>query len=348
MKTASTNKKVREIITSIKESKIIPRPEFQRRLIWTREDKNNFIDTIIRGYPFPEIYLADGDIDLDTGAGTQLLVDGLQRVNTIYQYFIGDPDLKLTTVLSYNDLDPDTKGHFLQYDIAIRDLGSISKDEIVEVFRRLNATKYSLNDIEISNAVYAGELKKFAEEFSKRDFFENNKVFNASDYKRMGDLKYCLSIISTMLLGYHNRDDAFEELLKKYNDDFILKTDLLERIDKVIDFINECGFTSQSRLWKKADLFTAFIEIDTALNIKNEKLQPGIVVESIQTFFDGIGNQVVDTSLAHATYYKSALQASNDKSNRVKRGLIIGELLLGKSTKDIDALLIVEGIEPLG
>lgn len=119
MKTAPNNKKVREIITLVKEGKIVPRPEFQRRLVWSREDKNHFIDTLLRGYPFPEIYLADGEVDLDTGEGTQLLVDGLQRVNTIVQYFSADPDLKLTSVPNYNDLDKDQKQNFLQYDMDL-------------------------------------------------------------------------------------------------------------------------------------------------------------------------------------------------------------------------------------
>ena len=93
MKTGATNKKIREIISLVREGKLIPRPEFQRRLVWSHKDKDFFLDTILRKYPFPEIYLADHEVDLETGEGTQLLVDGLQRVSTIVQYFNGDPDL---------------------------------------------------------------------------------------------------------------------------------------------------------------------------------------------------------------------------------------------------------------
>ncbi|MBK7927772.1 MAG: DUF262 domain-containing protein [Bryobacterales bacterium] len=104
MKTAATNKKIREIIQVVREGKLVPRPEFQRRLVWSRDDKNHFLDTILRGYPFTEIYFADGDVNLETGEGTQLLVDGLQRVSTIIQYFDGDSELKLTSVVPYRDL----------------------------------------------------------------------------------------------------------------------------------------------------------------------------------------------------------------------------------------------------
>ena len=43
MKTAPTNKKIRELISMVKEGKLVPRPEFQRRLVWTRDDKNHFL-----------------------------------------------------------------------------------------------------------------------------------------------------------------------------------------------------------------------------------------------------------------------------------------------------------------
>lgn len=344
MKTASSNKKIREIITLVKEGRVIPRPEFQRRLVWSREDKNKFIDTILRGFPFPEIYLADGEIDLETGEGTQLLVDGLQRVHTMYQYFIGDKELKLITVPSYEELTREEKQEFLQYDVAVRDLGSVSKEQIIEVFRRLNATKYSLLDIEISNAVYAGELKKASENFASNVFFEKHGVFNAADYKRMGDLRYCLTIIATYLVGYFNRDEAFEELLDRYNDDFPLKEEVERRLQAVIDFIEECGFNPKSRIWRKADLYTLIVELDLAFNIKNEKLQPSNVVAALEDFFDGINSQSGGLKYAQNVYYKAALQATNDRLNRVRRGLIISHVIFGAPLDEIERKLGEEGL----
>jgi hypothetical protein len=344
MKTAPNNKKIREVITLVKEGKLIPRPEFQRRLVWTRDDKNKFIDTILRGYPFPEIYLADGEVNLDTGEGTQLLVDGLQRVSTIYQYFTSDPELKLTVVPSYSQLSPEDKQLFLQYDVAVRDLGAVSKEEIIEVFRRLNATKYSLLDIEVSNAVYAGALKRFAEKVAAFDFFQVNSIFNATDYKRMGDLRFCLSVVSTYITGYFNRDEVFEDLLERFNDDFPHEQEINERLVNVIQFIDECGFEPKSRIWRKADLYSLLIELDIAINRKGLALQPGVVLNSIQSFMDGIEKNLYESSFSHAVYYKAALQATNDKINRIRRGSVIGLLIEGESLGDIDRYLSESGL----
>ncbi len=344
MKTAPTNKKIRELISLVKEEKLVPRPEFQRRLVWSREDKNHFLDSVLRGYPFPEIYFADGDVDLETGAGTQLLVDGLQRVSTLIQYFDGDPDLKLTTINSYRELDEGRKRAFLQYDVAVRDLGSLSKSEIIEVFRRLNATKYSLLDIEVNNAVYAGELKTFCERFSQNKFFENHKVFNALDYKRMGDLRFSLSIVATMLQGYFNRDDAFEELLSRYNDDFPEQEKIQERIDRTIDYIEECGFEPKSRAWKKADLFTLFSETDRMLHFSKLNTQPHELVEALESFYQSVENSSIGSPTLFGIYYKAALQASNDRINRVRRGLIIEGVMLGLGEDDIRKQLSSQGL----
>jgi hypothetical protein len=331
MKTSASNKKIRELIQLVKEGKLIPRPEFQRRLVWSREDKDHFLDSILRGYPFPEIYFADGDVDLETGEGTQLLVDGLQRVSTLIQYFDADSDLRLLTIPPYRQLDEAQKRGFLQYDVAVRDLGALTREEVIEVFKRLNATKYSLLEIEVNNALYAGALKRYCETVATNDFFERHAIFRASDYKRMGDLRYALTIVGTMLQGYFNRDDAFEVLLSRYNDDFPELSEINTRLENTFLFIEECGFVPKSRVWKKGDLFTLIIEIDQLMNVDRTDIDPYEVVSRLEAFYGVVESSGLEGSALHSTYYKAALQASNDRINRIRRGMIISGIIAGDS-----------------
>lgn len=344
MKTAPTNKKVREIITMVKDGKLLPRPEFQRRLVWKIEDKNHFLDSVLNGFPFPEIYVADGDVDLDTGEGTQLLVDGLQRVSTLVQYFSGDEDLKLTTVPLYKSLSDERKGQFLQYDIAVRDLGSIDSDLIVEVFRRINATSYSLTDMEVNNAVYRGKFKEFCENLSLNSLFTDNRVFSALDYRRMGDLRFAIQITGTVLTGYFNRDDLFEDFLSRYNDEFPHADFLMKELQFVFDFIDECGFSRKSRIWRKADLFTAIVEVYLAIVQNKVRIEPIDAVVRINDFFEEVDIGVLDQSNIAGIYYKSALQASNDRLNRVRRGVIFGGVLRGENLEQIGQDLMEYGL----
>lgn len=342
MKTGATNKRVRELISQVRAGKIVPRPDFQRRLVWTQRDKDRFLDTVLQGLPFPEIYLADGEVDLESGEGTQILVDGLQRVSTLIQYFEGSDDLRLLTIPPYQSLQDDEKMAFLQYEVAVRDLGAATREKIVDVFQRINATKYSLTDIEINNAVYTGALKQYAEKIGSLEFFRNHGVFTPTDYKRMGDLRFALSVVGTLIRGYFNRDEAFEELLDRFNDDFPLEGELDRRLNRVFEYVDECGFNDGSRAWKKADLFTLLIELDSCLSQPSLRLEPRFVVETLEQFYVDVDQASPGTSSVPGVYYKAALQATNDRLNRVRRGTIIGGLLQGMTLPEIEDRLYRE------
>src|SRR5579863_9186033 len=113
MKTTGTNRKVRELLTHLREGKLVPRPDFQRRLVWNNKDKSSFLGTVLLNYPFPEVYVAAGSVDVETGAGTELLVDGQQRLTTLLQYFTASPDLVLYNVKPYAELTKEEKEGFL-------------------------------------------------------------------------------------------------------------------------------------------------------------------------------------------------------------------------------------------
>jgi hypothetical protein len=328
LKTSPTSLKIRQVVRGLKDGTLVPRPEFQRRIVWTTDDKVRFIDTLLNSYPFPEIYVANGVVNTETGEGTQLIVDGQQRVTTIVQYFDGSLLLP-QTVRPYALLTKEEKDEFLNYDVAVRDLGSISPEDIIEVFKRINATKYSLNEIEINNAIYTGELMRLAEGLTSHPFFDEHRVFTPTDLKRMGDTRFILQVIITMLSGYFNRDDSFEEFLGAYNDSFEARDEIVARLTRVFNFVEECGFPAKGRIWKKSDFFTAVIELDRAFS-DNVALQPTEVIETLQTFYQSVEAEGMESGdPAVATYYKAAVQASNDKGNRIRRGEIINDLLRG-------------------
>lgn len=78
-----------DIVNDIKEKKIILSPYFQRKLVWRDIHKIDFIKTILLGFPFPEIFIAKGDLDIDRMLSTSCIVDGQQRLNSICE-FIND------------------------------------------------------------------------------------------------------------------------------------------------------------------------------------------------------------------------------------------------------------------
>jgi hypothetical protein len=125
----------------------------------------------------------------------------------------------------------------------------------------------------------------------------------------------------------------FEEFLARYNEFFDSQSEIEGRTLRVIDFIEECGFYPKSRVWRKADLLTLFVELDTALNDESLKLDPLKVVADLQAFYDSIDSGGVGENSLPGIYYKAALQASNDRVNRVRRGMIVGGILRSETEK---------------
>ena len=211
MKTAPESRKITSILKSLRDGYLQPTPDFQRRAVWTSKDKIAFIDTILLGYPFPEIYVASGEVDTETGDAIELLVDGQQRVRTIDEYFRGvKPFARTQQITRYSDLEEDQKRAFLNYDVSVRNLGIIDIDDIRAVFQRMNATSYDLNDMERFNAAYLGEFKQFCEHLAQDDFFIDNRVFSALDIRRMKDTSFVASLSATMMSDYFHRDDEVE------------------------------------------------------------------------------------------------------------------------------------------
>lgn len=331
MKTTATNRRVRELLSNLRDGKLEPRPDFQRRLVWSNKDKCNFIETVLLSYPFPEIYVAAGDVDVETGEGKEMLVDGQQRVTTLYQYFSGSTELKLPKqIRPYSELSKDEKENFLQYDVVVRDLGKVDLALIREVFRRINATKYALNAMEIHNARYEGEYKDFAEQVAQKPFFDNHKIFSATEIRRMQDTKYALTIVTTILSTYFNRDDEIENYLNQYNDEFHLRGDMDKEIELVLSFIEKMNFQPTSRVWQKSDLFTLIIEIHKALVKQHLHLDSSKLASKLTSFYDSVANYDNATRANKpdiGKYHKSALQATNDRSNRITRGEIISNVI---------------------
>lgn len=334
MDTSASNRRLRLLLLAIKTDVLIPRPDFQRRLVWNNRDKCQFIRTVLDGFPFPEIYIAAGSVDTHTGEGTEVLVDGQQRMTSLYQYFTDSGDLKLPSdIKRFNELEEKDRLDFLEYKVVVRDLGSMPIGDIKEVFQRINSTAYGLNAMELNNSRYAGSFKQLAEWMTEHELFEKYRLFSASDIRRMGDVKFCLGILSTILGGYFNRDRELEDYLAKYDEEIPDEVAFRERILSVFSLIDRMNFPSDSRVGKKADFFTLFVEVYESVFTKKVKVEPSIARRHLDEFYskvDATASGGSGITEEHRNYYKATLQASNDRTSRILRGGIVSKLLILK------------------
>src|SRR5260370_21086591 len=185
-----STKRVSDLIREVEDGTLILRPFFQRRLVWTNVVKDYFLETVKLGLPFPEIFIATGEIDTGTMRRKNWLVDGQQRISTLREYVQGSKDLvpKLKLVKPYSQLSEDEKKRFLDYVVVVRDLGMVTEAEIKEMFSRINSTDYALKAMERLNAIFSGAFIQFCDHLSKNPFFEKHEVFRLADWRRMRDV----------------------------------------------------------------------------------------------------------------------------------------------------------------
>lgn len=331
--TAAGNRRISELIERIESKSLIPRPDFQRRLVWTTADKNEFLRTVLQGYPFPEIYIAANKFDISTAKSTEQLVDGQQRVTTLHQYFTGSDTLKLDKdIPAFKSLLPAEQMLFLNYQVAVRSLGIVDDAVIKEVFKRINRTSYSLNRMERRNAEYQGALKRLGERIAASHIFDRYNVFSDLEVRRMSDVVFSLSIVITMISTYFHRESEVEPYLVAFNDDFPQGSEVVTRVAKVFRYLRKMRLAPDSRAWKKADLFVLICELDRILNVEKTVLSADDVAKRLGIFYSRIG-----AAIKHAAsdellqrYFKTTLQATADRTNRVTRAEVIRKVVLGE------------------
>lgn len=339
IKTNATNRRIREIISAVLKDPptLIPRPDFQRRLVWTNRDRIAFIETVLKELPFPEIYVCAGEVDTKTAVGTEWLVDGQQRVSTLVSYFRADPSLRLNGELPpYALLPIDAQKSFLEYTLAVRDLGNIPLATVREVFERINSTKYGLNAMEMANARYDGAIKKFAEQMASNPFYAAHEVFTPSDIRRMADMSFQLSLVITLHAGYFDDITAHEQYLERYNEDFPLAAEMEGRLQKVFDIVDIMKLPPKCRWWKKADIFSLLVELDVALHVDKVSFIPIDLSSRLQAFeADLLRFDAHDATLQAeparfkdlSSYSLAAAQGSTHRKNRITRGEVLSRLI---------------------
>lgn len=328
----SSNETILNIYNQIKSRIINLAPDFQRKLVWNDQHKENFIETILKGYPFPEIYIADGEIDLNNPTKIEKwIVDGQQRLATITQYIDGDPDLRFKRIPKFKDLTEKEKESFYYYNVVIRNLGRLNEQEIREVFKRINSVNYALNAIEITNALYDGEYINTANnilEVNKKTI-EDLDIFSINEQSRMRDLEYILTLMSIYEeKGYFSTTQKNEIYIREYNDFYKNKEKTESIFNQIFNFIEYAIEDSYSIWTKKTNFLTLFIELirfsDGEKDIKQDKLK------TILSNFEKellVNKTNTDENNPFVQYYLASIQGTGSKTSRITRGKILQEYI---------------------
>jgi len=350
---SANSEKIIELYQKVKSGQLVVDPSFQRKLVWRKPHKINFINTILLNYPFPEVYKAPGNLDVDTLELSDWVVDGQQRITTIRDFIEGAGVFALKgTQPKFNELTDEQKRSFLNYDVSVRYLKNVSHEQIKEIFQRINNTEYSLNGTERTNAQWGdSEFVYFCKQIVEKslriddgflefnldaasrdkflNFFHGSKIFTENDNSRMLSLQFILTLVATLIKGeYFRRNDNTQKYIEEFNELFEDADEISSRLIKVIEFIESCEFGQKSYWLNKANIFSIICELYKydveAINIEKFK---DLLLNLEQKYSEYMKDESSEIESKYQKYFEFSREGVNEKTARDHRGSIINEVI---------------------
>ncbi|WP_127077910.1 DUF262 domain-containing protein [Rhodomicrobium lacus] len=188
---------------------------YQRKLIWTLDEKRSFIDSIIRGYPVPIILLAE---NAGRDPSAYEIIDGMQRLNSIVSFLenefsvdgfyfdlnamAGTKELLDKNLIKQKTpaLDRNICVQIATYSLPVSIFEFSEPSAVDEVFRRINSggRKLSRQELRTAGATghFATAVRKIAAQVrgdeSYSDSLSLNKMAKVSITNR--DLDYGIPV----------------------------------------------------------------------------------------------------------------------------------------------------------
>lgn len=157
---------VQEIYRRYRENQIIVNRKYQRKLVWSEDEKARLIDSILKGYPIPLILFAE--FVGDDGRTYYEVLDGMQRLNAIVGFIENEYpvlgkyfDIKQLARAQQAEKDglfeayhgdalhaPAICANLLDYQLAVTSYKVELEENVFEIFRRINSSGRQLSSQE--------------------------------------------------------------------------------------------------------------------------------------------------------------------------------------------------------
>jgi uncharacterized protein with ParB-like and HNH nuclease domain len=301
---------------------------FQRRLVWTERQKVRLIETVLLGFPMPEIYLWQQDVDADSGLDRQSIVDGQQRLTALLQFASNEWPLKATYLekkdefyadLQWKDFKPDQKKIVWNYVINARTIPSnVTEEEIRRVFVRLNETDKSLNPQELRHAEFSGKFLEAAEEVADLPVWRKWAIFSDSQIRRMADIEMASTLLIYLRSGItSDTPQNINRIYDLYNDVYKEKSEDILSVKRFI--------WAATRFYLKVDgvrdlftqpvhLYSLFVADDV---LRREKIARSKIGSKLATFARAYHRDSENKIIAR--YREASSYRTRSKSSRQVR-----------------------------
>ena len=199
IKVRTTPLLVESLVARIKHEEIDLAPDFQRSLVWDEKRKCRLIESLLLRIPIPVFYVAADEKE------NWAVVDGIQRISTIYEYLTDRFPLGQLEYLdqldgqTYSTLPRPMQRRIneTQFVVNVIEPGT-PEDVMFNIFRRINTGGMALNGQEIRHALHIGPVRAYLKKLAgTQDFLEATRRSVKSD--RMADRECVLRFLAFRL-----------------------------------------------------------------------------------------------------------------------------------------------------
>lgn len=306
---------------------------FQRRLVWTPKQKVRLIETILKGYPMPEIYLHQMEADAE-GRQQFSIVDGQQRITTVVQFVSNewpldakflDKDNRQSEYANckWDNLSDEIKKTFWAYTINSRVIPpDVTKDEIKAIFRRLNESDKSLNPQELRHAEFSGRVIKLAEYIADLDFWNEWAIFTPNSIRRMVDVETATSLISYLRNGIvTDSPETINALYDLYNEKYPSEVGDKKKIKQFLELLDDL-FDRSDDVWaffsKPVHIYTLFTVFDAGITVRFKRKLADAMKKFAKLYSSGRTPTGKYGALI-ASYREGAVQRTRSRGSRLLR-----------------------------
>jgi hypothetical protein len=313
------------------------KPPFQRNPVWTHPQKSYLIDSILNGYPIPEIYMQEF-VD-EAGNEQHIIIDGQQRTRACLDFIEGKFAIKQEESptwggMKFDDLSAEAKKRVFGYTFIVRMLPEMSDTDIRGIFQRLNKNVVALNRQELRQATYWGPFIQTMQELSNYSYWSTTGIFSPLNVRRMMDIEFISELSIAVLAGHQNKKETIDDFYQEYEEEFEERDTLVSTFQKVLFELEQLYPDIKNTRWrKKTDFYSLFLYLashETLLPICAEK-RPLIRV-ALDDFANSIDMYLSSESdeaglPEEVRDYGKSVRASSDLGNRRRRHLALSSLL---------------------
>jgi hypothetical protein len=308
-------------------------PPYQRRSVWNASYKEYFIETILLQLPSPAIFLYQ-EI-LETGVTEYSVVDGKQRLSTIFEFIQGEFAVSETSQVAslkgkYFDAIGAYKTAFYAYPLSVEYLPTVDEATLNNIFDRINRNTAKLTAQELRHARFSGVFISTAERLAELMETKSPDVprIVSTSRKQMKDTEFVAELllleeegprghsINDLDKAFSDRDDAWEGA-ELYEERFRTAFDTSSSI-------LTAGNLRNTRFRNQADYYSLFGAVDKLL-LENALVDEDTAADRLADFLSELENPLAGS--AAGVYYDAARSASNDTGPRNVRIDILTSLL---------------------